>query len=70
MEKLHYLSLFLANMQILRLRKLESDLYSIDEKSEYIFLDKPMRIEVLATYSNKPKPIAGLLKELVKWILH
>lgn len=57
-------------MQTLKIGKLEPDPCSTNKKSEYISLDKPIRIGVLATYSNKPKPITELLKKPVKQILH
>lgn len=70
MEKLCYLSLPPANMQILRIGKLEPDLCFMDKESKYISLNKPIGIEVLAAYSDKQKPTVGPSKELVKWILH
>lgn len=52
-------------MQILRIRELESDPYSKDEENEYISLDEPIRIEILAACSDEPKPTTRHSKELV-----
>lgn len=65
-KKLHYFSLFLVNVQILKIRELELDPCFTDEKSEYISLDELIGIEVLATCSDELKSTAGLLKELAK----
>lgn len=65
-EKMRYLFLFLANIQILKIEKLELGLYSINEKNEYISLDELIKIGVLATCSDKHKLILEPSKELVK----
>lgn len=42
-------------MQTIKIKELDLDLCFIDEKSGYIFLDKPFKTRVLANYNNKLK---------------
>lgn len=69
-EKLRYFALPSANIQTLRIRKMDSDPYFIDEKAEYISLDKPIEIKVLATCANRFKPTRRPFKEPVKRMLY
>lgn len=68
-EKLRYLFLPPANMQTLRIGKLESDPCFTDKKSECISLDEPIETEILAACNDEPKPPVGSSKEPVKRIL-
>ncbi len=54
-EKLRYSSLPPANVQTLRIGEVDPDLYSSDEKIQYISLDKPIKTGVLAARSNQLK---------------
>lgn len=47
-NKLHHLSLPLTNVQTLRIRELDTNPYLSDDKIEYISLNKPIKIGVLA----------------------
>ena len=70
MEKLQYLFLSLANVQTLRIGKLEFESYFSDKEVKYVFFDKPIdRIRVLAACINEFQPIKKSSKELVKQIL-
>ena len=55
-KKLCYPSLPPANVQILRIGEADPDPYFSNEEVQYISLDKPIKIGVLATQSNQPKP--------------
>ena len=55
-EKLRYLSLFLANAQNLRIGDANLNPYFSDDKIEYIFLAEPIKTGVLAARSNQLKP--------------
>lgn len=65
-EKQCYPFLSLANVQTLKIGEMESDLYSIDEKNEYISLNELIKIGVRATHCDKLKLTAKPLKEPVK----
>lgn len=67
-KKLCYLLLPLANVQTLRIRDADPDPYFLDDKVEYVFLDKPIKTKVLAAQSNQLKLPQGLSKELIKQI--
>ncbi len=69
-EKLRYPSLPPANVQTLRIGKLEPDPYSFNEEIEYISFDAPIDgIEVLAACTNQSQPTKEPSKEPVKQIL-
>lgn len=69
LEKLCYFTLFPANIQILKIEKIDPDSYSFDEKAKYIFLDQLIKTKVLITCANQSKPTARLFKEQVKQIM-
>lgn len=52
LEKLSYLILFLANIQILIIGEIDLGPYFSNEKVKYIFLDKSIEIGVLTAYTN------------------
>lgn len=68
-EKLRYSSLPPVNVQTLRIDEADPDLYSSDEETEYISLDKPIATGFLAARTNRSKPTEGPSKESVKRIL-
>lgn len=51
-EKLYYLLLPPANVQILRIGEADPDPYFLDEEVQYISLDAPIEIEVLDACIN------------------
>lgn len=70
-KKLQYPSLPFANIQTLRIREKELDLYFSDKKIEYVFLEEPIdRIKVLATYTNESQLAKKSSKEPIKQILY
>lgn len=69
LEKLSYLILFLANIQILIIGEIDLDPYFSNKKVKYIFLDKLIEIRVLTAYTNQSKSIARFSKKLIKQIL-
>ncbi|MCJ1348353.1 hypothetical protein MMC31_006584 [Peltigera leucophlebia] len=54
-EKLQYPSLPPANVQTLRVGEANPDPYSSDEETEYVSLDEPIELGVLAARSNQSK---------------
>lgn len=59
-----------TNIQMLKITKLEPNLYFSNKKIEYVSLDKPIdKIEVLAACKNKSQLAKKLSKEPVKKIL-
>lgn len=69
LEKLCYLILFPANIQTLKIEKMDSNSYFFDEKTKYIFLDKLIKTKILITCANQSKPIVRLFKKLIKQII-
>lgn len=69
-EKLHYLPLFFAYIQIIRIADADLYPYLSNEKVQYVFLDNPIKTWVLAAQKNKLKSALGRLRKLVKQILH
>lgn len=69
-KKLWYLSLPLANVQLLRIRELESDPYFSNKEIKYVFLNAFMdKIRVLTTQTNQSSA-KQLAKIFVKRIWH
>lgn len=68
-KKLRYSSLIFANVQNLRIKNTYFNPYSSDREVQYISLDEPIEIEVLAALGSQPKPTLGSYKEPVKQIL-
>ncbi len=54
--KLRYPCLPSANVQTLGIGEAYPDHYSSDEEIQYVSIDKPIKTEVLAAWSNQPKP--------------
>lgn len=55
---------------MLKMRKADFDLYSLDEKTENVFLNAPIdKMGILTAYINHAKSVKKPTKELVKEIL-
>lgn len=65
-EKLCYLSLPLANVQILRIEEFDLDPHWSDNEVKYVSLDEHIKTRVLAAQVNQPKPPQDLSKKPVQ----
>lgn len=68
LEKLYYFILFLANIQILKIKKIDLNSYFFDKKAKYIFLDKSIKTKVLTIYMNQLKLTIKFFKKPINQI--
>lgn len=69
-KNLRYLIWSTKEVQILRMKKLSSDLYSSDEENNYFSLDISLNVLVSVAYFSWNKSSSTLTKKAIKQILH
>lgn len=64
-KKFYYPFLLFVNVQTLKIGDIDHDSYLLNDKFQYISLDKSIKTGILVMQSNQPKPTQKLSKEPV-----